>query len=97
MSEGGFYEAQDLLSSERVPKPRRHPLPPVDPVELEAEYLLGASFPASKDDVIGVARQNAAPERILHALAELPDRQYADVADLLTEVELLNARLRSQA
>ncbi|AUT66556.1 MULTISPECIES: DUF2795 domain-containing protein [Paraburkholderia] len=44
--------------------------------------LKGASYPASKRDLLKTAKQNAADEDVMEALAALPDEQYGSLADV---------------
>ena len=89
-----FYDASDAVSIEGAAVPEDSELPPVDPLELEANYLLGASFPASKHEVVEVARANDAPKRVLDLLNRLEEREYANVTDLLLDVENLSGARR---
>ena len=85
-----FYDAHDAVSTEGGAEPEKVELPPVDPVELEAKYLLGLAFPATKSDVIAAARQNDAPRRVFDLVEQLEEREYRDVTDLLGRVEELS-------
>jgi hypothetical protein len=39
----------------------------VNPIELQ-KHLKGADYPASRDDLVGLARSNGAPDDIVSAL-----------------------------
>lgn len=39
----------------------------VNPIELQ-KHLKGASYPASRDDLVATARDNGAPDEIISAL-----------------------------
>jgi hypothetical protein len=89
-----YYDASDAVTGGPAGEPEDLPPPPVDATELEAKYLLGASFPASRDDVIAVARSNDAPSRVLDVLARLEDREYAHVTELIRHVEDMTGERR---
>ncbi len=83
-----MYDAGEIASTEVAAQPDEEvAVPSVDPLELEAKYLLGAAFPARKEDLIVEARRNDAPRRVLAFLEGLEDREYADVPTLLAKVE----------
>ncbi len=82
-----MFDASAMASSEAPVHPEDSPLPPVDPLELEAKYLLGLSLPATKNDVIETARLNDAPQRVLDVLERIDDREYENVPTLLGHVE----------
>ena len=82
-----YYDASDAVTGGEAGEPEDIAPPPVDASELEGKYLLGASFPASKGDVVSVARANDAPRRVLDALEQLEEREYGDVAELVRHVE----------
>ena len=80
------YDAADLVS-EGVARPDDDVSePPVDPVELEAKYLLGLEFPATKERVLAEAHLNDAPRRVLDVLERLEEQEYANVTELLKDV-----------
>jgi hypothetical protein len=41
-----------------------------------AVYLKGIDFPASRDEVIQIAKDNGAPENVMNFINRLPSRQY---------------------
>ena len=43
-------------------------------------------FPAEKADVLAVATRHNVPSDVLAALLELPERRYASLGDVLSEV-----------
>lgn len=61
----------------------------VSPANLQ-DYLAGVSYPASKDDLISIARRNCAPDEVMDAIGRLPQdkfrgpqevhRAYGDIA-----------------
>ena len=81
------FDAHDVMASERTAKADDVDLPPIDPRELQAKYLLGIAFPASRDDVVVAARANDAPERIVQFLEGLEEREFADAGDLAAAIE----------
>ena len=85
-----FYDVQDAVSIERRGEPEDLAAPPVNPVELEAKYLLGMRLPGGKQAVIETARSNDAPSRVLALLERLEEREYRHVGDLLGQVEELS-------
>jgi hypothetical protein len=49
-------------------------------------YLKGINFPASKQDLIKHAKQNNAPEDVIHVLNQFEDKEYHSVIDISKEV-----------
>lgn len=47
--------------------------------------LKGVRFPATRGELIELARANDAEEEVLERLGEIPDRRYTDMEDLLSE------------
>lgn len=45
------------------------------PANLQ-KYLAGASYPASKHDLISTARRNKAPREIMSMIERLPDEEF---------------------
>ena len=82
-----MFDASSMASSEAPVRPEDSALPPVDPLELEAKYLLGLSLPATKADILETARANDAPERVIDVLERLEDREYDNVPRLLGHVQ----------
>lgn len=52
------------------------------PAEL-ANYLDGIHYPTRKEQLVERAQEHGAPEPILEALRNLPDREYHDLADVI--------------
>jgi hypothetical protein len=48
-----------------------------------AQNLRGAHFPASKEDLVELARANGAKGDVLHTLENLPGSQYRSVDDVM--------------
>jgi hypothetical protein len=47
------------------------------------QHLKGAHFPASKDDLLRLAKDNGAEGDVLEVLENLPGEQYASVAEVM--------------
>jgi hypothetical protein len=64
----------------------------VDPVQARifrsrvADFLFGLTFPATKEQIIRQARHNNTASQVTEALNRLPDRAYADLADVQVTV-----------
>ncbi len=65
--------------SQPGPGDRRTTTSPVD----VAEALLGAPFPASKEQLVEYARRNEASEEALDTLEALPEGNYDSPADVM--------------
>ena len=46
-------------------------------------YLNGVHFPAKKEDLLRLARDNGAEEDVIEVIEALPDEQYQSVADIM--------------
>jgi hypothetical protein len=53
----------------------------INPIQLQ-KHLKGVSYPASKEDLLQVARQHKADENVTSALEQLPDKEYRTPADV---------------
>lgn len=49
-------------------------------------YLKGIHFPAGKEDLIRHARENEAPEDVLHVLGQFEEKEFHTVVDVAKEV-----------
>lgn len=49
---------------------------PPNPVHIQ-KFLGGLDYPASKQDIIRKARQEGADKKIMDALEQIPDQEYA--------------------
>ncbi len=58
----------------------------ISPVDLE-KYLSGISYPANKQMIIQNAKGKGASGDVLGALNGLPNREFADSADVSDELE----------
>ena len=47
-----------------------------------AQALSGIDFPTSKDKMVEHARKNHADQEVLQAIQQLPDSEYANMADV---------------
>lgn len=59
---------------------------PIDPFEVQADYLETLDFPCSKKDVLRASRLNNAPAHVTERLELLPERSYGSAAELLEAV-----------
>ncbi len=50
-----------------------------------ATYMKGIDMPCSKNDLLRHAEQNGAPDEVRRYLANMPDRQYRSMADVMVE------------
>jgi hypothetical protein len=55
---------------------------PVNAAELQW-YLEGITFPATKNEVVNLARDNNATDETMELLEELPDREYTSPDDVI--------------
>lgn len=49
-------------------------------------YLDDIIFPCSRVDILRCAEDNEAPDRLLDAIEDLPDKRYWSVRDILTRM-----------
>ena len=49
-------------------------------------YLDGILFPSSRTEILRCAEDNEAPDVILDAIENLPDRRYWDVRDIMCHI-----------
>jgi hypothetical protein len=47
----------------------------VSPIQLQ-KHLKGMDYPAGKDELVSHAESHGAPDEVLQALRNIPDRQY---------------------
>jgi len=50
-------------------------------------FLLGVSYPATKREILDVAYDNGAPDRVLDVLNRVPDQEYYGETDFLFTLE----------
>lgn len=48
----------------------------INPIQLQ-KALAGINYPAGRDDVLNVARDNGADDDVITALKDLPDQSYS--------------------
>jgi hypothetical protein len=53
----------------------------INPIDLQ-KHLKGASYPASKDDLVSVAEGNDAPDEIVDAIRSAPEDTFDSPADV---------------
>lgn len=51
-----------------------------------AVYLEDIIFPCSRKELLRCAEENEAPDAILDAIEDLPERRYSNLADILTSL-----------
>lgn len=84
-----YRKAWRAITGEReshLPPPEGLKEPPTNPIELEDRYLKGLGFPADKEAVLGRARRNHAPERVVQLLERLKKKEFEDLPDLVEAV-----------
>ena len=57
----------------------------INPIHLQ-KALKGASYPASKDDLIATAKGNSADDEVMSFLNELPDREFGGPNGVTKEI-----------
>jgi len=58
----------------------------VNPIELQ-KHLKGADYPASKDELIDLAEQNAAPDEVIEALQAADSERFDGPDDVQAALE----------
>ena len=56
----------------------------VNPIDVE-RYLLKATFPASKNELVSFAKRHDTPTPIINALSNIPERLYNNASDAARE------------
>lgn len=56
------------------------------PIKEVTKALSGSDFPASKDEIVGVAQRNRAPREVLDLLQRIPDQRYDSITDVTQQV-----------
>jgi hypothetical protein len=59
-----------------------------DETRLVPQYLRRVEFPATKHDLVRLARGHMDEGRILHKLEYIPDRRYTSLHDLMSEIRI---------
>lgn len=60
----------------------------MNPVMVQ-NYLEGLDYPASKDEILQIAEEQDAPERVLSVLEDVADKEYKSPAELTKELSQL--------
>ncbi len=50
------------------------------------QYIEGADYPASKEEIISAAESNGAPESVVEAIGRLPTPEFASAEDVLADL-----------
>lgn len=53
-----------------------------------ANYIKDAEFPISKQDLITIAEDHHAPEKVIEALEKLPDIEFKTVGDVTEHLKM---------
>ena len=78
------YPTQTAYDSLRAPTCQRM----YDETRLVPQYLRSVEFPATKHDLVRLAREHIDEGRTLHRLECIPDRCYSSLHDLITEIRI---------
>ena len=78
------YPTQTAYDSLRAPTCERM----YDETRLVPQYLRRVEFPATKHDLMRLAREHIDEGRTLHRLEFIPDRCYSSLHDLITEIRV---------
>ena len=54
----------------------------MSPAQIES-YLKGANYPASKDNLLALARQRQAPDDVVRKIQSLPGDQFPSTKDVM--------------
>ena len=50
------------------------------------QYVEGADYPASKEEIISTAKSNGAPDSVIEAIGRLPTPEFASADDVLADL-----------
>jgi hypothetical protein len=78
------YSTQTVYGAPRAPTCQRM----YDEARLVPHYLRRIEFPATKRDLLCLAREHPDEGRTLHRLEYIPDRRYSSLHDLITEIRI---------
>ena len=78
------YPTRNPYNSLRTPTCQRM----YDEARLVPHYLRRIEFPATKRDLVCLAREHPDEGRTLHRLECIPDRRYSSLHDLITEIRI---------
>jgi hypothetical protein len=59
-----------------------------DETRLVPYYLRGMEFPATKRDLVQLAKEHADESQALQRLERIPDRRYCSLHDLVGEIDV---------
>lgn len=80
--------------TENVPGNERNICQPGEaPVEVE-RHLRGASFPATRDELVTFAKENDAPEAVVVAIESLPQEWFDSIDDACSAWEAVPRQYR---
>lgn len=82
LDEPAAYPSRPAYASQRAATCERM----YDETRLVPQYLRSAEFPATKHDLVRLAREHADEGQALRRLECLPDRRYSSLHDLITEI-----------
>ena len=57
----------------------------INPIEIQ-KFLHGISFPVTKEEIIKVAQDNDAEQKVFEVLEKLPAKNYSSVAEITQEL-----------
>lgn len=57
----------------------------VSPAKIQ-QYLKGAHYPSSKQDLVELARRNNAPDDVMSTLEMITDKQYSSPVQVMKEI-----------
>lgn len=79
------YEGGQHISGQKSSVGGRGNPEKASPAAIE-RYIKGASFPASKKDLISQAQKNSAPDDVMSVLRRFAEKQYNNVTEIAKEV-----------
>ncbi|MDQ4128441.1 MAG: DUF2795 domain-containing protein [Actinomycetota bacterium] len=53
------------------------------------QYIEGAEYPATKEDIISAAESNGAPESVVEAIGRLPTPEFASAEDVVADLRAI--------
>jgi hypothetical protein len=78
------YPTRAVYNSQRAPTCERM----YDETRLVPQYVRRVEFPATKRDLVCLAKEHTDEGRTLHRLQCIPDRRYSNLHDLVTEIRI---------
>lgn len=49
------------------------------------QYLKGIQYPANKQSIVKLAKQNGADQSVIDSVSKLPDKEFPNMAELMKE------------